>query len=97
MLHDLHAPVTDRVAALVRRGRADGTFLRDVPEAWLVTTYFALVHAGGGAVGAGAMDPDAAAAALTTTLRGAFRTEGIDQWTPGWTSPIGRTPAPPAL
>ena len=65
---DWHTPIVERVTALVRRGRADGTFRTDVPESWLVTTYFALVHAAGQQMGAGAMAAEEAEGALLVTL-----------------------------
>jgi AcrR family transcriptional regulator len=71
-MRDLHAPVLDRVGALVRRGRGEGVFRRDVPEAWLLSTYFALVHAAGHDVAAGALAADEAEQALQRTLLGAF-------------------------
>ena len=33
-----HASVRDRVLAVLRRGRREGFFRRDVPEQWLLTT-----------------------------------------------------------
>jgi AcrR family transcriptional regulator len=40
-----HAPLAAHVRRLVERGRRDGSFRSDLPADWLVTTYFALVHA----------------------------------------------------
>jgi AcrR family transcriptional regulator len=68
----LHAPVRDRLTALIQRGRREGTFRDDVSERWLLTTYFALVHAAGREVATGAVDPRSAEQALGTTLLAAF-------------------------
>jgi AcrR family transcriptional regulator len=40
-----HAPLMERVRALVDRGQADGSFDPSLDPEWLVTVYFALVHA----------------------------------------------------
>jgi AcrR family transcriptional regulator len=69
---DLHAPVFHRLAALLRRGQAEGVFRRDIPERWLLTTYFTLVHAAGREVAVGAMTPDDAEHALISTLLAAY-------------------------
>ena len=69
---ELHAPIQERLSALVRRGRRDGTFRRDVSQRWLLTTYFALVHAAGREVMLGASSLDVAEHALRRTLLGAF-------------------------
>jgi TetR/AcrR family transcriptional regulator, mexCD-oprJ operon repressor len=68
----LHAPVRDRLQTLLRRGRREGSFRRDVPERWLLTTYFALVHAAGRDVAVGASKPADAQRALGRTLLAAF-------------------------
>jgi AcrR family transcriptional regulator len=67
-----HAPVADAVTAIVRRGQQDGSFRADLPEQWLVTTYFALVHAAGRQSANPDYDPDDLEAALVSTLLGAF-------------------------
>jgi TetR/AcrR family transcriptional regulator, mexCD-oprJ operon repressor len=69
---ELHAPVQERLSALVRRGRSDGTFRRDVSERWLLTTYFALVHAAGREVSLGASSLDEAEHFLGHVLLDAF-------------------------
>jgi TetR/AcrR family transcriptional repressor of mexCD-oprJ operon len=69
---DLHAPVRDRLQTLLQRGRSEGSFRADVPESWLLTAYFALVHAAGREVAAGAMQPAEAEQALSRTLLAAL-------------------------
>jgi TetR/AcrR family transcriptional repressor of mexCD-oprJ operon len=53
-------------------GMASGEFRTDVPSAWLVSVYHALLHAAGDDVRAGRLDSDTALHALTTTMRAAF-------------------------
>lgn len=67
-----HEPLIDVLDALVARGRDEGTFRTDLPAQWLVTTFYALVHAAGDDVRAGRADSDAALHALTTTVREVF-------------------------
>jgi hypothetical protein len=68
----MHAPVRERLLRLIRRGRRDGVFRRDVPERWLVTSYFALVHSAGHEVACGAATYKEAEDALSRLLLGAF-------------------------
>jgi TetR/AcrR family transcriptional regulator, mexCD-oprJ operon repressor len=44
-LNRAHAPLMARLRGLVDRGQADGTLRDDLPADWLVTAFFALVHA----------------------------------------------------
>src|SRR5262249_44336077 len=44
-MHRAHAPLMGHVRDLVVRGQADGAFRTDMDAGWLVTMYFALVHA----------------------------------------------------
>ena len=69
---ELHAPVQQRLSALLQRGRRDGTFRQDVPERWLLTTYFTLVHAAGHEVALGASTVSEAQESLQRTLLSAF-------------------------
>ena len=57
---------------LFDEGVAAGEFRGDVPVAWLISVYHALLHAAGDDVRAGRLDPEAALHALTTTMRAAF-------------------------
>ncbi len=43
-LHRTHEAMLAPLAALIERGRREGTFRTDVPAEWLLTLYFALVH-----------------------------------------------------
>lgn len=67
-----HAAMHGPVAALARRGQAEGEFRRDLPADWLVSSYFALMHACGEEVRAGRLEADAAVPILQSTLRSVF-------------------------
>ena len=69
---DMHAPVRERLLRLIRRGQHSGVFRRDVPERWLVTCYFTLVHTAGHEVASGAATYQEAEEALSRLLLGAF-------------------------
>jgi TetR/AcrR family transcriptional repressor of mexCD-oprJ operon len=68
-----HRSGRDRLRELVERGRAEGTFRTDVPAEWLVTSFFALIHAARDDVAAGEFDGDEARAALLSTLPTLFQ------------------------
>jgi TetR/AcrR family transcriptional regulator, mexCD-oprJ operon repressor len=53
-------------------GMASGELRDDVPVEWLVSVYYALLHAAGDDVRAGRLDADEALHALMTTMRAAF-------------------------
>lgn len=67
-----HAPVRERLLALIERGQDEGAFRADVPAGWLLGTYFALVHLAGDQVNAGSLDPVTAEPVLFATVAGAF-------------------------
>jgi TetR/AcrR family transcriptional regulator, mexCD-oprJ operon repressor len=68
-----HEPMLAVLQALVVRGRDDGAFRTDLPAEWLVTTFYALIHAAGDDVRAGRMGSDDALRVLTTTMRDVFQ------------------------
>jgi AcrR family transcriptional regulator len=68
-----HDALGERVAALVVRGQREGAFAADRPAGWLVSTYFALVHAAGADVEAGRLDEATAARVLPATVRVALQ------------------------
>jgi TetR/AcrR family transcriptional regulator, mexCD-oprJ operon repressor len=68
-----HDAALHPVRALVERGREAGAFRTDLSADWLVTTFFALLHACGDEVRAGTMTSADAPAVLTATLRDLFR------------------------
>jgi len=67
-LRDSHEAILGAVRALVERGRADGDIRDDLPVEWLVTTFYALLHAAADDVRAGRLDAEAAPAVLRTTI-----------------------------
>jgi TetR/AcrR family transcriptional repressor of mexCD-oprJ operon len=69
-----HAALHEPIAALARRGQAEGEFRADLPVTWLVTAYFALMHACGEEVRAGRLAAGDAVRVLQVTVRGAFAT-----------------------
>ena len=56
------------IRMLVKRGQREGSFRRDVPANWLVTSCLALIHAGAETVHAGELDSDAALDVLSITV-----------------------------
>jgi TetR/AcrR family transcriptional regulator, mexCD-oprJ operon repressor len=71
-LHRTHGPIMARMHALVERGREDGSFRTDLPSDWLVTSFYALVHAADEHASATGMDRAAGLALLTATVRDLF-------------------------
>lgn len=67
-----HQAALAKVAGLVQRGQADGSFRTDLPAGWLVAAALALIHACGEEVRAGRVDQDAAAPILTASIRDLF-------------------------
>jgi AcrR family transcriptional regulator len=64
-----HAAARDAIRALVKRGRAEGTFRTDVPVDWLVTATLALIHGAAEEVRAGSMGEDDARGVLVATVQ----------------------------
>src|ERR1019366_10617834 len=79
-----HHAAHERVRELVDRGRADGSFRADMPAGWLVAFCFALIHACADEARGGRIDPAAALAVLTATIRGILTAPG-----PGGPAPPG--------
>lgn len=67
--HETHLA---RTTAVVRRGREAGAFRTDLPEQWLITTAYALMHAAAEEAQAGRLPPDVAGKAVVTTLLAAY-------------------------
>jgi AcrR family transcriptional regulator len=70
--HERHAPVTDRLARVIRRGQETGEFDRRLSVDWLAAVTIGLGHAAGNEVAAGRMSGEQAAAALRTSLLRVF-------------------------
>lgn len=67
----LHKPITD----LIKRGRAEGDFRTDLPAAWLLASYFALVHACGEEVRAGRIKATEAPSILQASIKDLFTSQ----------------------
>ncbi|WDZ91793.1 TetR/AcrR family transcriptional regulator [Nocardiopsis sp. HUAS JQ3] len=63
-----HAPVTDRLGRVVRRGQTNGEFDAALPADWLVAVVVALGHAAAAEEDAGRLSGEEAAEALRCTL-----------------------------
>jgi TetR/AcrR family transcriptional repressor of mexCD-oprJ operon len=71
--HDRHFA---RLAALIHRGRLAGAFRADLPEHWLVTVAYTLMHAAAGEVAAGSLTPADAQHAVVATVLAACQPAG---------------------
>ena len=58
--------------SLIEQGQRAGTFRRDMPQQWLITTTYSLMHAAAQDAAAGRLDADDAAGLITATLLAAF-------------------------
>jgi AcrR family transcriptional regulator len=67
-----HKVVLQRVERLIARGRDDGTFRTDLPQQWLVTVFYSLIHVAAEEVAAGRLRQRDAAGALDGTLTAAL-------------------------
>jgi TetR/AcrR family transcriptional repressor of mexCD-oprJ operon len=67
-----HQAAFGPVRALTERGQADGSFRTDVPAGWLVTSFFALIHACAGEVHAGRLEAGDAQRVLVVTVTDLF-------------------------
>jgi TetR/AcrR family transcriptional regulator, mexCD-oprJ operon repressor len=67
-----HRALHEPLGALVRRGQASGEFRDDLSVAWLLTTFFAVMHAAGEQLRAGALAREDAVGVLQPTLRSVF-------------------------
>jgi AcrR family transcriptional regulator len=63
-----HESLREPIDALIRRGQQDGSFRQDLPRRWLVSSYFALMHACADEVRAGTLQADEAVDTLRATL-----------------------------
>lgn len=76
-IRGIHDRILRRVQTLIERGQRAGTFRRDLPKAWLITTTFSLMHAAAEDVAGGRVKADDAAALITATLLAAFTPPGV--------------------
>jgi len=71
-IRGVHDRILRRVQSLIERGQRTGTFRRDLPQRWLISTAYSLMHAAAEDVAAGRLDADDAARLITATLLAAF-------------------------
>jgi AcrR family transcriptional regulator len=67
-----HRALHEPLGALVRRGQASGEIREDLSVAWLLTTFFAVMHAAGEQLRAGTLARADAVGVLQPTLRSVF-------------------------
>jgi AcrR family transcriptional regulator len=75
-IRGVHNQVLQRAQDVLRRGREAGAFRTDLPEEWLLTTCFALMHAAAEDVTNGRVKAEDAAGLVTATLLAAFTPVG---------------------
>lgn len=74
-LERVHMTLRAPIAAVLRRGHEAGDFPSDLPLEWLVSSYFALMHACRQTVSRGALAEDEAVEVLQKTMRSILITE----------------------
>jgi AcrR family transcriptional regulator len=75
-VHELHAPILERLGRLIRRGQRADSFDRSVPAGWLAAAFLGLIHAAADEVAAGRLDERAAGRALSHTIPRLFGADG---------------------
>jgi hypothetical protein len=78
-IRGVHDRILRRVRTLIERGQRDGTFRTDLPQPWMVTTAYRLMHAAAEDVTAGRTKADKAAGLITLTLLAAFAPQSDDR------------------
>jgi AcrR family transcriptional regulator len=71
-IRGVHDPILRRVQSLIGRGQRTGAFRSDLPEQWLITTAFSLMHAAAEDAAAGRVNADEAGRLITATLLAAY-------------------------
>jgi AcrR family transcriptional regulator len=64
-----HESLREPIDALIRRGQKRGSVRDDLPRHWLVSSYFALMHACADEVRAGKLEADEAVETLSATMK----------------------------
>lgn len=67
-LRELHDSAFQHVEHLISRGRQDGLFRIDLPLGWLVTAFYAVLHAGADEVDAGRLSLEEVPDVVTVTV-----------------------------
>jgi len=81
-LRQQHDRPLDRVRKLIERGRRTGVFRKDLPTAWLVATFYHVLHGAASEITAGRLDPADAAITITATLLACYTPPGTTVQTP---------------
>jgi len=71
-IRGVHDRILRRVRSLIEQGRRAGTFRSDMPEQWLITTAYSLMHGAAEDAAAGRLDAGDAPGLITATLLAAF-------------------------
>ena len=71
-MRELHGAALSGVEGLIARGQKAGQLRTDAPRAWLVATFYALLHAAAEEVNAGRMKPAAAGPIVASTITAAL-------------------------
>lgn len=72
-LRQTHDPILSRVEKLVERGRRDGVIRDDLPQSWLVSSLYSLVHAASDEISAGRLTASQAPEVLVSSLLAMYR------------------------
>src|SRR5436305_2418530 len=67
-IRGVHDRIRRRVQSLIEQGQRTGTFRRDMPQQWLITTAYSLMHTAAEDTAAGRPDAGDAADLITATL-----------------------------
>lgn len=65
-----------RVGTLLRRGQQDGVFRADLPQQWLVTVFYTVMHGAAAEISAGRLPAEGAASVITSTILAAYTPPG---------------------
>jgi TetR/AcrR family transcriptional regulator, mexCD-oprJ operon repressor len=74
-LRRAHEQIDAPILALIKRGRRSGAFRKDLQPAWLLATYYALMHAAAEEVNSGRLASTDALPTLKRTISSAFRAD----------------------
>ena len=75
-IRGVHDRILRRVQSLVEHGQRTGAFRRDLPQHWLITTAYSLMHGAAQDAAAGRLDAGDAPRLITATLLAAFTPRG---------------------
>lgn len=75
-VRELHDPPMRRVHELLARGRTEGAFRSDLPDTWMVATFYGVMHTAADEITAGRLEGHDASDILTATLLSAFAPVG---------------------